>query len=230
MPLFQSLRPRRPSFRSSVKSSMKSMPSMSGMPSLDRQLIEQQIEQAVERGRARIEAVADSLSSERVAELIEEMRDEAAPYIERAIPILERAARRPVRKTHGKRNAALIVLGLAVIGGVLAYLFWQRRDEEPAYLMDAPPEPHVAPTAMPPSSTPSGGPSAPSPADGPVAPHAEDGHRAMPLDARSDRELTGAGREERPFAPPSFSSRTSAPFVTSRDQLPEITHRPWLPR
>ena len=183
-------------------------------------------------------SLADTITAEQVASLIEDLRDEAAPYVERAIPMIERAAGLPRRRSHRKRNIGLAALVLAGIAGVIAYLFWQRRDMQPAYLMDAPTEPRVTPTGSAPSDSPSA-PSAPEPSDDH---RVEVPHPVEPLDARSDRELASAtgprderelrdARDERPNeSARSLPTSASVPFATSRVQLPESARRSWLPR
>ena len=57
-----------------------------------------------------------------------------------------------------------MVLGLVAVAGVVAYLLWQRWDEEPAILSDAPDQPDLTPAQTPPAPAPSDGPDAPDPA------------------------------------------------------------------
>ena len=201
------------------------MPSMSSMP-----IDTRQIERAIERGRARIESIADTIAHGG-GELIEDLRHEAVPLLERAAapPGVAGAASR-------KPKGALVILGLMAIAGVVAYLFWQRRDEQPAYLMHSPDQPDLTPVRTPPSA-PSDGPAEPQPGeDEPTtesplvprrdttstrefagAPHAVRGHREV-HDARpvkGGRILPGAG---------------TTPFATSPVQLPSNPRRSWLPR
>jgi len=231
MPLLQLFRAKR-SFPSSYLPSMSALPSR---PSLDRR----QIERAMERGRARMGALADTMTAEHMAELIDDLRDEAAPMIERALPMIERAARRR-RRGRGRKvaMATLGIMGLAGIAGIVAYLFWPRRDEEPAYLMDAPDAPHVAPVGTPPTESPTDGPT--SSPNGDV--YAGAVPTEPPIEARSDRELAGTTgfrderdarepRDERPIeGGPSFPTTARVPFASSRIQLPDSTRRTWLPR
>lgn len=143
--------------------------------------------------------------------------------------MIERAAGLPRRRSHRKRNIGLAALVLMGIAGAIAYLFWQRRDMQPAYLMDAPTEPRVTPTG----SAPSDGPSAPSSPEPSDDHHVEVTRTAEPVDARADRELASASgpRDERPIeSARSLPTSASVPFATSRVQLPESARRPWLPR
>lgn len=184
--------------RSFPSSYLPSMPALPSRPSLDRL----QIERAMERGRARMGALADIMTAEHMAELIDDLRDEAAPMIERVLPMIERAARRR-RRGRGRKlaMATLGIMGLAGIAGIVAYLFWPRRDEEPAHLMDAPEAPHVAPAGTPPTKSPTDGPT--SSPNGDVCAGAVP--TELPIDVRSDRELAGTTgfRDERDAREPS---------------------------
>ena len=144
------------------------------------------------------------------------------------MPVIERATgRRRRNRTRTVVLATLGVVGLAGIAGVVAYLFWPR-DEEPAFLMDAPDAPHMTPTGMP--STDSPAPGAPTP---PSDAHFGDAPAAPPLDARSDRELARAAghRDERPIeGGPSLPTAARTPFASARVQLPDNARRTWLPR
>ena len=179
-------------------------------------------------------AVADSITHENVSDLIEELRHEAGPLIERAVPMIEQVAEHVSgRRKRRRSKLPFIVVGLLAVAGVVAYLLWQRRDEEPAYLVHEPDLPDVTPAGMPdaPSSeTPSGG----SPDSSPAAP--DDESPSHPVDAPA-REFAGTPhasiegeargeRDDRPAdaAPPPFARH--APYVTSPVHLPS-TPRPW---
>lgn len=225
------------------------MPSVSdvraSMPPIDAR----QIERAVERGRARMESLAEQISNETVGELLDDLRHEAAPIAARAIPILERATGR--RRKSRKPKIALAVLGLLALAGVVAYLFWQRRDEEPAFLMPQPDEPDLTPAQTPPSApyappAPSAGPSAPDTA--PDAPSSEapavdpPAAPSSPADPTPVREFVSAPRaifglgdrdehEDRPGeARQALPDTARSTFAPAPVQLPGSQRRSWLPR
>ena len=60
-----------------------------------------------------------------------------------------------VRRPRRKRRAAGVMLLVAVVGGiVLAYRWWQKRDQDPAGLLDEPDDSDDGPTAMLPAPSP----------------------------------------------------------------------------
>jgi len=207
-----------------------------------------QIERAVDRARSRIESIAETVSNETVGEILEDLRHEAAPIAARAVPILERAAERATgrRRKSRKPKIALIALGLIAVAGVVAYLLWQRRDEEPAYLMHSPDRPDLTPAQTPPSApeapeAPSSGPSAPEPVaestdaesttPGPTVPaappsreYAGTPHAIFGLgDRDAFDERPAEGNRALPATP--RSNFTPAPV-----RLPSSPRRSWLPR
>ncbi len=227
--------------------SFKSMPAaFASMPPIDTR----QIERAVERGRARMESIAETISNETMSELLDDLRHEAAPIAARAMPILERAAERATgrRRKSRKPKVALIVLGLMAIAGVVAYLFWQRRDEEPAYLVDAPNGPDLTPAQTPPfaphapsePSSPSAGPEAPQGPDDPFSeepPAAPSADPAAPVRefASTPRAIYGLGDRDALDDRPAESTRAlpvapRANFTPAQVQLPSNPRRTWLPR
>ncbi|MSQ31087.1 MAG: hypothetical protein EXR64_03540 [Dehalococcoidia bacterium] len=134
------------------------------------------------RGRERVDALsgslAETLSPEAMTALLRELQRDAAPLI-------ERATGRKRRRGPGRGLVMLLLFGAAA--GV-CYLLWQRREEHPAYLMDAPERPSITPAGSPDPAAPSATPGAPfRPAN------EEDSSGALRL-ARSmaDRELAGA--------------------------------------
>jgi hypothetical protein len=215
----------------------------SAMPPIDTR----QIERAVERGRARMESIAETISNETMGELLEDLRQEAAPIAARAMPIIERAAERATgrRRKSRKPKVALAVLALMAIAGVVAYLFWQRRDEEPAYLTRTPDQPDLTPAQTPPTApaAPSAGPSAdPSvpevpdaPADETPAAPASDPTPPVREYAGTPHAIFGLGDrdalEERPVeGNRALPSAPRASFTPAPVQLPSNTRRSWLPR
>lgn len=206
---------------------LRSHRSRPSLPSIDAR----NIERVVERGRARMTTLAEAISNERVGErvgeLIEDLRHEAAPMIERAVPIIERATGRRHRRWP---KVALVLLGLGALAAVLAYLLRERRDQEPARLMHSPDRPDVTPAGTPPSGS-----SEPQPGGGEPAEE-----RARPSDATPARELAATPhaalghrelREDRPIeSGRALPASGSAPFAMSPVRLPSNARRPWLPR
>ncbi|MFA7248378.1 MAG: hypothetical protein WC273_01975 [Dehalococcoidia bacterium] len=205
---------------------------MSSIPSM-RSLDTRPLERAVERGRARMESLAETISNEGVAEFIEELRQDAAPIIERAVPMIERATKR--RRRRRKPQIALALLALSAVAAVIAYLLWQRRDEEPAYLMHSPDLPDLTPAGTPPSDSPSAGPAEPEP-----APERASSPFVDVPDVAPSREFASTPRAHFGF-PDAREERTAdvghglpgsqqMPFAASRVELPGNARRPWLPR
>lgn len=200
-----------------------------------------QIERAVERGRERMESIADSISHELTQEnmnaLIEGLRHEAAPMVERAMPMIGQAVERATgrKKRRARSKLPFIVAAVIAIAGIVAYLLWPRRDEQPAYLMHAPDDPDIKPVSMPPSA-PSAGPSDPAPSD-------DEPVRETPVVTAQDavspaREFAGTShatfglgpRDERPIESTRPPGTVRVPFATSPVPLPGNPRRSWLPR
>ena len=174
------------------------------------------------RGRRHAAALAETIADDAVAELVDELKDSAAPLIERATG----GGRR-----HRRRTLALAGCGFALCAG-LCYLLRRRRDEQPAYLVEEPDRPHVAPAG---SAPPAAGPAGP----GEPEQRAEPPLAATPIHAGGERELAGtrggAGHRDAhdpraydatPVLP---STAARAPFAARKDQLPRGA-RPSLPR
>jgi hypothetical protein len=228
----------------------RSFPSMphvrAAMPPIDTR----QIERAVERGRARMESLAEQISNETVGELLDDLRHEAAPIAARAMPILERAAERATgrRRKSRKPKVALVILGLLALAGVVAYLLWQRRDEEPAFLMPQPDEPDLTPAQTPPATpwappAPSAGPVAPDVApEQPAGDPSVDEPPASPADPAPSREFVSSPRaifglgdrddhEERSGdARQALPDTARSTFAPAPVQLPSSPRQSWLPR
>ena len=215
---------------------MPSMPSMPSMSSIDAR----QIERAVERGRERMESIADSISHELTQDnmnaLIEGLRQEAVPMVERAMPMIELAVERATgrKKRRARSKMPFVVAAVVAVAGILAYLLWQRRDEQPAYLLHTPDDPDIKPVSMPPSA-PSAGPSDPAPSDDGSA---RETPIATPDAVSPAREFAGTThatfglgpRDERPIESSRPPGTARVPFATSPVQLPGNPRRSWLPR
>ena len=188
--------------------------------------------QVLARGRQGVDALADTLSSEALAAMVRDLQREVAPLV-------ERATGRTRRRGPGRGFLVVLLLGAAA---TIAYLLWQRRDEQPAYLMDEPERPSVTPAGSPNPVAPPPAPGAPSPAA-----NEEDAAAALQL-TRSmvDRELAGArsrapsadrevrgGRDLPPrevgFSVPSMPGGAAGmPWASGRPQVPGSS-RPSLP-
>lgn len=144
-------------------------------------------QRGLERGRHRAEALRDALPEP--GDVMTELREQAEPVLkaareqaepalksarEQAEPMLkaarEQAEKAPIpQRKQSRSKKPFLLLGLLVIGAVVAYLIFSRRDQEPAYLMEEPDEPQDSPAQQPspgmsqngsaPDSTPSGMPS-----------------------------------------------------------------------
>jgi cytoskeletal protein RodZ len=96
------------------------------------------------RNRTRGEELAERLSSEVIPDLahrLEDLRDDAKPYVQEAAKHVPR--RRRSRKGQVARLVAALAFAAAV--AVVAYLIWQRRDQEPARLVEEPDQPLTTP-------------------------------------------------------------------------------------
>jgi|GEM_PF-2813831 len=97
----------------------------------------------------------------------EQARQQAEPMLKAARERAEKASIPQRKQSRSKRP--FLLLGLVMIGAVVAYLIFSRRDQEPAYLMEEPDEPQDSPAQQPspgmsqnggsPDSAPSGTPS-----------------------------------------------------------------------
>lgn len=151
-----------------------------------------------------------------------------------------------VRRPRRKRRAAGVMLFVAVVGGiVLAYRWWQKRDQDRAGLLDEPDDSHDGPTAMPPAPSPWVETAARSEPETPNA--AADGPRAAltveveaceetsseaPKPWVAPRRAEALRPREAGRAPTSFARGPSvaAPAVpASRPSVPD-RHEPHLPR
>lgn len=187
-------------------------------------LSRQPFSRTLSRGRRRASALAETIVDDAVADLVQGIEHATAPLI-------ERATGRSRRRQHRGRTLALAACALALGAGV-AYLLWRRRDQQPAYLVEEPERPHVAPAGSPP------------PAAGPTGPGAPERRTEPPLTAEpvyagGERELpdtrAGAGQRDprdpraHDAGPALPSTVARAPFAASKDQLPHVA-RPALPR
>lgn len=143
------------------------------------------------RGRSRAEHVAEDLA-ERIPEMTEDLLGDLGDRVEawqkEAAPFVESVAERvPRRRRSRKKTALRLVAGIAFALAVaaVAYLIWQRRDTEPAFLVEEPDEPLTTPDESAPSAD--GSPNGDDPA---VQPHDED-----------DREEQGAAGDAAPVEP-----------------------------
>ena len=177
--------------------------------------------QGIARGRQGVDALAESLpaglTAEAMAGVVRDLQREA-------VPLIERATGRTRRKK--SRNRGLLTLALLGVAAGVCYFLWQRRDEHPAYLMDEPERPSVAPAGSPAPSTPA--PSDPAPAVG------EDDVAAAQALARSmvERELASthgptAHRDVREQQRPAETRREGVPSLPS--PLAGASSVPWLP-
>ncbi len=105
------------------------------------------IGQLVGRGRHRAEALRESLPA--ADDVIHDLRDQAQPMMDRAMEATGRKKQRRSRKP-------FLLVGFLVIVGVVAYIFFSRRDQEPAYLMTEPDRPDTEPATGPSTPAPSG--------------------------------------------------------------------------
>lgn len=106
-------------------------------------------DRGLHRAGALRETVMDNLPEART--VIEELREQAQPMVDRAAPVVERALHRKKKRS---RKPLLFVLLLAAAGAVVAYLFWNRGDHRPAYLVDDLPQPNSTPDEAPPAPAP----------------------------------------------------------------------------
>src|SRR3546814_636317 len=95
----------------------------------------------LERGRHRAEALREALPE--AGEVLADLREQAEPVLKAA---LERADQVPVKQRKQSRSKKpLLFIALAIVGAVVAYLFFAKRDKDPAYLMREPDAPEGSP-------------------------------------------------------------------------------------
>ena len=97
-------------------------------------------QRGIERGRHRAEALRDALPEP--LDIIADLREQAEPVIRAAREQVDRAPA-PPKKSRSKKP--LLVIALAVVGAVVAYLLFSKRDNEPAYLVHEPDAPDESP-------------------------------------------------------------------------------------
>lgn len=88
-----------------------------------------------------------------------DLREQAEPMVkaarEQAEPVLKAAREQadkasiPQRKKQSRSKKPIFLLGFLIVGAVVAYLIFSRRDQEPAYLMEEPDEPQDSPAQQP---------------------------------------------------------------------------------
>lgn len=97
-------------------------------------------QRGIERGRHSAEALRDALPEP--SDVIADLREQAEPVIRAAREQVDRAPA-PPKKSRSKKP--LLVIALAVVGAVVAYLLFSKRDNEPAYLVHEPDAPDESP-------------------------------------------------------------------------------------
>src|SRR5690606_19498763 len=103
----------------------------------------------LDRGKHRAEALRDSLPP--ADEVMQDLREQAQPMMEKA---RDRALEATGRKRSRSKKRYFLFAVLAVAAGIAAYVFFTRRDNEPAYLMPQPDEPDTTPATGPSSDGP----------------------------------------------------------------------------
>lgn len=137
---------------------------------------------------------------ERAEPVLKAAREQAEPVLEAAREQVEKA-QVPQRK-RSRSKKPFFLLGLVVIGAVVAYLIFSRRDQEPAYLMEEPDEPQDSPAQQPSpgmsqnGSSPEGAPS---------------GSPAAPINGEGVPERASAQMASEPAQPTQASSSAPAP-------------------
>lgn len=204
----------------------------------------------VRRGRSRAEHVAEDLA-ERLPEMTDDVLSDLSGRFEswqkEAGPLVESVVERVPRRRRSRKMTVLrLVAGIAFAVGVavVVYLIWQRRDTEPAQLIEQPDEPlatpgEPSPSANDPSPGSDDGPGANPEGDGRAQDEAVAGEsfRVQPeretagtrtgwMPANLEPERADESRESRArgFELPSAAPRV--PSATMRDQLPRVTNRP----
>jgi hypothetical protein len=203
------------------------------LPSISRKRLAQrqkQLTKAAGRGRKRAEAFVDSLpdaaelrenlTQDRVNEIVRDVRRQAEPLVERATGRRRRSRR---RGTIGLA-IALVMLTVAIVGFVL----WQRREKEPATLIEAPQQPRSTPGNSPEPSS-SGGPNG-TRGEEPLgverthseAREATPAWRRAPEEGQGETGSAGGG----PIFPSAYAPQV--PFAQARPNLPST--QPFTPR
>lgn len=157
----------------------------------------------LERGKHRAEALRESLPE--ADEVLATLREQAETLREQAEPVLK-AAREQVEKSAGtpkkkRSKKPFLFIGLAVVGAVLAYLFFAKRDKEPAYLMDEPESPDVAPAQPSPGASSGNGYSPSNSPSGTPANDEDVPERASAFMAQQPAQPTQAGSAQQTGTP-----------------------------
>jgi hypothetical protein len=190
------------------------------------------------RGRSRAEHIAEDLG-ERLPEMTEEVLSDLSDRLEswqkEAAPLVESVVERvPKRRRRSRKKTALRLLvgiAFAVTVAVIAYLIWQRRDTEPAYLVEEPDEPLATPDEPPADEdTPDAGPGANPHGDGRAEEEAvgRESFRVEPeretAGTRSSGWIPANRTEDRGYSVSLETPRMLS--FTAQDQLPKLPSRP----
>lgn len=119
------------------------------------------------RGKHRAEVLRDSLPA--ADDLVHDLRDQAQPVVDRARKNALKAAEQATGRKRSRSKKPFLLVGFLVLAGVVAYIFFSRRDQEPAYLVSEPDRPDIEPATGPSSSGPSSETADTSPRNGSMA-------------------------------------------------------------
>ncbi|MEX1022518.1 MAG: hypothetical protein WD058_05160 [Dehalococcoidia bacterium] len=168
-----------------------------------------------ERGMHRAEALRHSLSDS-LGDSLPDAQDRLHDLREQAQPVLDRARERAMdmaverglrRKRSRSKKPLLLVALLAIAGGVAAYIYFSRRDEEPAYLVHEPDAPDAEPA----------GPTSPGGSTSDRGPSGNGwGGDPSPSPSTPQREMAGALGGHHPTPPPApQAANPSVPFASA---------------
>jgi len=147
---------------------------MLGMSNNPRTRAEKRLSRLARSGRHRADSLRDSLPDPQ--DLMDDLRDQAQPVMERTRKSATQAVNRATGRKPARSKKPFALVALLLIAGVVAYVIFNRRDKEPAKLVAEPDQPDLQPASGPSSSpstpvngSPSTGGSPMSPSGSPVA-------------------------------------------------------------
>lgn len=158
---------------------------MLGMPNNSRTRAEKRLSRLARRGRDRADSLRDSLPDPQ--DLMDDLRDQAQPVMERTRKSATEAVNRATGRKPARSKKPFALLALLLVAGVVAYVIFNRRDNEPAKLVVKPEQPDLQPASGPSSPAPVNG--APS-SSGPMSPSSTPG---SPVASPSSAATANAG-------------------------------------
>jgi hypothetical protein len=197
------------------------------MPKNPRDRAEKRFAQLARRGRDRADSLRESLPD--AHDLVDEIRDQAQPVMERTRKSATDAVNRATGRKPARSKKPFVLLALLLLAGLAAYVILNRRDNEPATLLSEPDQPDVQPAAGPsseaPSDTPSTAPGSAVPWS--TRPNVVGSPVGAGATASSDGPSATTGTPSAPVTPPSSRPTGSSSTLGRTDVRPSPRMAAW---